>query len=161
MGIERSARHPDSARHLLQLRAYEAEGTRVVLVELTRPRCRTDILSEVESHPLPPTDANHLYQRARLAPIEAVASMLRGAQPRRPRGVTAPARTARLPSLGLTSPGREALTFLLRQAQGQASRSELVDEALQSLARSHGWTSPRTRAEGEDLLRGPGGARCS
>jgi hypothetical protein len=151
MGIERSAPHPDSARHLLQLRSYEGEGSRVVLVEWERPRRGGDVLSECESCLLPPSEARSLYLKARHALLADVPALLRAAVPRPPREVLGPDNTERLPPIILTRPGLGALCFLVEWMRDnrleRVGRSSAVDLAVQEAARARGWKPPETNGQ--------------
>jgi hypothetical protein len=147
MSIVRSSPHPESARHLLQVRAGP-QGSRVVLVEFERPRSGGDVLSEVESCPLPPPEARALHVKARLVPIQDVPALLHATRPKPPPKPSPPGGTKRIPPVTLTAHGIDALDFLVQwlheHQQERRLRSIAVDVAVQEAARARGWTPPGT-----------------
>jgi hypothetical protein len=153
MSIVRSSPHPESARHLLQVRALP-EGSRVVLVEFERPRRGGEVLSEVESCPLSPSEAKALHVKARLVPIQDVPAVLHAAQPRPPAKPSPPGGTKRIPPVTLTAHGIDALDFLVQwlheNQRERPLRSIAVDVAVQEAARARGWKPPGEETAPED-----------
>jgi hypothetical protein len=151
MQIVRSGPHPESARHELQVRAYEGEGSRVILVEWERPRRGGHILKEEESCLLSAAQAKTLYLKARHAALEDVPELLRKARPRTPLNHASSGRTVKVSGIALTPAGADALSWL-EQWMGantntpeRPSRSAAVDLAVQDAARARGWKPPEDK----------------
>ncbi len=148
MQIVRSGPHPESARHELQVRAYEDEGSRVVLVAWERARRGGHVLKEDESCLLSPAQAKTLYLKARHAALEDVPELLRKARPRTPLNHALNGRTVKVSGVTLSPAGADALSWL-EQWMGdnsnymeRPSRSAAVDLAVQDAARARGWKPP-------------------
>jgi hypothetical protein len=141
MKLIRSSPHPDSARHLLQIRVYE-DGARVVLVEWERPRKGGNVVGEVESGLLPLPLARTLCLKARYAALEAVPELLRAASPR-PSSQSTTEDGAKVVDVTLSPVGLDALAWLVRwlneNGQQGAGQSAALDLAVQEAAKTRGW----------------------
>jgi len=153
MSIVRSSPHPENTRYLLQVRAGP-EGSCVVLVEYERPRRDGEVLSEVESCPLPPGEARALHVKARLVPLPDVPALLRATRPKPPPKPVVPGGTKRIPPVTLSAPGLDALAFLVQwfheHQQERPLRSIAVDIAVQEAARARGWKPPGKEKKEKD-----------
>jgi len=151
----RSAPHPDSYRHLLQVSPCvpDGEACRVELLEYEGPRREGAILSRVGSCALPVAAARGLYTRVRLLSLEGVAEALLSARPPSP-PVSARGPTIRVQGVQLTPTTVDALKWLTSwlKAQGTASvgRNAALDLAIQEAAQSRGWSAPAESEQSPD-----------